>query len=83
MDKNQTEELLKLLNECLAEAHQSESPQRLALLKALAPMAVSGLDFAAMQPGSAGVAARRLLFEVLGLVGKGQKSTPASKDPTA
>jgi hypothetical protein len=41
-------------------------------LKALGPIAIQG--------GSAGIAASRLIFEVAGLIGKGQKSAPLSKD---
>lgn len=75
--------VLKLLDEYLAESLEIETPQKSAFLKALAPMAIEGLDLVVMQSGSAGVAARRLLFEVLGLVGKGQKPPPPSKDPAA
>ena len=81
MDTDQIKELLKLLDEYLSEAHESESPQKRALMKALAPLAVEGLNPLYMHSESARVAASRLLFEVIGLIGKGQKSGSASKAP--
>jgi hypothetical protein len=73
-------ETLKLLDQYLSESLHSESPEKRALLKALAPMAIRGLYPAVMRGDSAGVAASRLLFEILGLIGKGQKSAPPTKD---
>lgn len=80
MTTDQMNELLKLLDAHLDEALQSESPQKRALFKALAPMAIEGLNPIVLQGGSAGVAASRLLFDVIGLIGKGQKAGPAGKD---
>jgi hypothetical protein len=80
MNKEQIDTVVKLLDEHLSEALQSESPQKRALLRALAPMAVEGLNPLYMHSESARVAASRLLFEVVGLIGKGQKSAPPTKD---
>jgi hypothetical protein len=82
MNMDQMNDLLKRLDEHLAETLQSESPEKRELFRALAPMAIEGLSPIVYQGGSAGVAASRLIFEVIGLIGKGQKSTLPSKDPT-
>jgi hypothetical protein len=83
MNPDPMDELLKRLDEYLSESLQSESPEKRELFRALAPMAIQSLYPIALQGGSAGVAASRLIFEVVGLIGKGQKQPPASKDPTA
>jgi len=83
MNEDQMTELLKRLDGYLAESLQSESPEKRELFTALAPMAIQGLYPIVFQGGSAGVSASRLIFEVVGLIGKGQKPPPALKDPTA
>lgn len=80
MNADDMNETLKLLDEHLSESLQSESPQKRALLRKLAPMAIQGLYPTVLRGDSAGVAASRLLFEVLGLIGKGQKSSLPPKD---
>lgn len=79
----QIEDLHKRLDDYLSEALQSESPEKRDLFRALAPMAIQGLYPTLLQGGSTGVSAARLIFEVLGLIGKGQKSTATSKEPSA
>jgi hypothetical protein len=80
MNTDHPDERLKLINDYLSEALQSDSPKKRALLKALAPWAVEGLNPMYMRSETARVAASRLLFEVIGLIGKGQKSAPTPKD---
>lgn len=70
---NETTELHKLFDDYLSEALQGESPRKQALLKALVPMAMDGLQANMFQGGSASVAAIRLVFEIMGLPAKGQK----------
>lgn len=83
MNMDQMNDLLKRLDEYLSETLQSENPEKRELFRALAPMAIQGLSPIVFQGGSAGVAASRLIFEVIGLIGKGQKSMPASKESIA
>jgi hypothetical protein len=83
MNPDQMNDLQKRLDDYLSESLQSETPEKRDLFRALAPMAIQGLYPIVFQGGSAGVSAARLIFEVVGLIGKGQKSTATSKDPAA
>jgi hypothetical protein len=80
MTKEQLDEIKKLLNEYLSEELASETPKKRALLTALAPMGFEALYPPVMQGGASGVAASKLIFEVVGLIGRGQKTAHTSKD---
>ena len=83
MTTEQMDEIQKLVNDYISEELASETPKKRALLTALAPMGFQALYPSVMQGGASGVAASRLIFEVIGLIGKGQRSAQLPKDKTS